>query len=197
MDWFGMDNQFVFEFIDYNFLDIELVRKRYGVVGQELPVELTITNNLFGFDGKLVHNYVEKKMNLETSRNINIKYDQGTNTYTLLDYPTTYIGDVDTTINFVLFILGKEFTIPISITDDYRVLAISPSSGNPIMVITSEGISIDDGDTISYDIIGEDEGIVDGTIIDTGIEDDAKQNRLWIALLIGLGIFIIWGFKNS
>ena len=207
-DWFDMNNQFIFQFIDYSFLDIELVRQRYGVVGQDLPVEMTITNDLFGFDGKLVHNYVEKKMGLETSQNIHLKYNQGTNSYDdVLDYPTTYIGDVDSTIQFVFFILGTEFTLPLTITDDYRVLAIPPSSGNPTIKVTSqETVTIDDGTDVTDDDTTDD--VDDGTedsdaettisgddTTDDGADED-KSNVLILFLIVGVGIAIVWGLKN-
>lgn len=128
MDKVRINSIFIFEFTDYSFLDIKLVRDQYGVVNGRLPVELTINNNMFGLEGKLIYNS-DKKMNL--------RFNIGTTVHTLY-YPVDKIGEQVSEYKFILLVPSyegeREITLPLQIEDTYTVLDSQPEQNPKITV---------------------------------------------------------------
>ena len=196
-DFFRLNSIFSFKFINYDFLDIEINRKRYGVVDKTFPVALNIDNSMFGIPGKIVHNYVEKKMGIETSKNINIKFIGGQVTQTLY-YPSTYVGDVDSDVEFVLIVPDnggtRELTTSIKISDSYRVLAVEPSE-NPLMTITpKDNVIIEDEDTDNDDV--EQDEIEEEDTIDINDDEDNSSSKGALIILLVVGLLIFMVMKN-
>lgn len=185
----NFSHNFKFTFIDLSFFDVHLDHTDYGIVNQPMQSILTITNNFVPFDGKIVHNYYERKLGLETLMSFVTNFKQGTNTYTI-DNPTTYIGNVDSDLYFVIFIsnpsLYKEITLPIKISHSYQVFVSEPEVEE---IIEQEII-------YSYETISE----YDSEVIEINEEipedDDENKNVLVIAFLVIVSIIILLMRRN-